>query len=95
MTDGYRIIHLNGYYRLMCGDKLQSTHSSEAAASVEMQKRMQAEAEARPARTITELFKAMRENARAAPAYNDADWREFSERFNEVYARAYAARKGE
>lgn len=94
----YRVIEAGGYYRLLRDSKLHSTYTSEGAAhaGMETEQRREAAGEApRVSRSMTEILKTMQANARAAPAYNAADWREFQERFNEVYARAYAARKGE
>lgn len=104
MTHIYRISLVSGLWRLMRDDRLHSTYTSQGAAKAGMATeqgrdvaatRGDIEAE-RPARSMDELFQCLWNKAvENRGNYDYREWEEFKSRYEALYARAYAARKGE
>lgn len=98
----YRIALISGLWRLMRDDKLHSTYTTQQAAKdgmVYMQGRDERPNRARvadkSAYTMDGLMRLVHHYAETSPAFDPVVWNEFKRRFDDLYARAYAARKGE
>jgi len=99
MRHTYRITLISGLWRLMRDDALHSTYRTQAEAKAGMAHNQNRDDEgqdkAETFRSMGDLLAKLWQDATYSPDYNRELWEQFKDRFDDLYARAYAARKGE
>lgn len=102
MIHTYRVALIAGYWRIMRDDVLHSTYATRTAAlagiKIEQQRDKNNKTYISPDRaaySMNELLARLWQDAAHSSQYSLSLWEEFKDRFDDLYARAYAARKGE